>query len=330
MKTLAFFNNKGGVGKTTLVYHLAWIYADMGIDVVLFDLDPQANLTSVILSAESLEDIWTTEPPKSIWGAILPLVEGTGDIQEPDIITIDDHLSIVPGDLSLSFFEDDLSKEWPSCMGGNIRSFRVIASFYLLMYKACRKTRAELVLIDVGPNLGAITRSAIISSDYFVIPMAPDLFSLLGLRSLGPRMMKWRGDWRNRLIEYDKELKGKIQDPLPSGGIKPIGYILMQHAIRGGQLTQAYERWADKIPDYYAKFISQQGDQNEHIDGSDPNCLATIKHYRSLMPMAHEARKPIFKLLPADGAIGAHQSAAQAAKDDFKALGLEIGRRIGL
>ena len=37
MKTIAFFNNKGGVGKTTLVYHLAWMYAD---------LDPQANLTA--------------------------------------------------------------------------------------------------------------------------------------------------------------------------------------------------------------------------------------------------------------------------------------------
>lgn len=49
MKTIAFFNNKGGVGKTSLVYHLAWMYADLGLSVVAADLDPQANLTSMLL-----------------------------------------------------------------------------------------------------------------------------------------------------------------------------------------------------------------------------------------------------------------------------------------
>ena len=49
MKTIAFFNNKGGVGKTTLVYHLAWMYAELGFSVVAADLDPQANLSAVFL-----------------------------------------------------------------------------------------------------------------------------------------------------------------------------------------------------------------------------------------------------------------------------------------
>ena len=43
---IAFFNNKGGVGKTSLVYHLSWMYADMGLKVLAADLDPQANLTA--------------------------------------------------------------------------------------------------------------------------------------------------------------------------------------------------------------------------------------------------------------------------------------------
>ena len=58
MKTLAFFNNKGGVGKTTLVYHLAWMFAELGLSVLAADLDPQANLTSMFLSEDELEDIW--------------------------------------------------------------------------------------------------------------------------------------------------------------------------------------------------------------------------------------------------------------------------------
>ena len=57
MKTIAFFNNKGGVGKTSLVYHLGWMYADLGLSVVAADLDPQANLTSMFLSDERLEEL---------------------------------------------------------------------------------------------------------------------------------------------------------------------------------------------------------------------------------------------------------------------------------
>lgn len=56
MRTIAFFNNKGGVGKTTLVYHLAWMYADMGVSVVVADLDPQANLTAMCLNEERLKN----------------------------------------------------------------------------------------------------------------------------------------------------------------------------------------------------------------------------------------------------------------------------------
>ena len=58
MKTIAFFNNKGGVGKTSMVYHLAWMYARLGVNVLAADLDPQANLTSMFLDDEELEPLW--------------------------------------------------------------------------------------------------------------------------------------------------------------------------------------------------------------------------------------------------------------------------------
>ena len=43
MKTIAFFNNKGGVGKTSLVFHLAWMFSELDYRVVAADFDPQAN-----------------------------------------------------------------------------------------------------------------------------------------------------------------------------------------------------------------------------------------------------------------------------------------------
>jgi len=56
MRTIAFFNNKGGVGKTTLVYHVAWMLAELGHKVLAADLDPQANLTSMFLDEDQLEE----------------------------------------------------------------------------------------------------------------------------------------------------------------------------------------------------------------------------------------------------------------------------------
>ena len=53
---------------------------------------------------------------------------------------------------------------------------------------------------------------------------------------------------------------------------------------------------------------------------ADHECLATLKHYRSLMPMAQEARKPVFHLRASDGAIGAHARAVASAYQDFSTL----------
>ena len=110
MKTIAFFNNKGGVGKTTLVYHLAWMYADLGVSVVAADLDPQANLSAMFLSEERLEELWPDgDHPKSILGTISPILRGLGDIAEPHVEKINRDLGLLVGDLGLSRFEAKLS-----------------------------------------------------------------------------------------------------------------------------------------------------------------------------------------------------------------------------
>ncbi len=62
MKTIAFFNNRGGVGKRSLVYHLAWMYSELGLRVLAADLDPQALGKGRMEVSGSLwrKDPWTT------------------------------------------------------------------------------------------------------------------------------------------------------------------------------------------------------------------------------------------------------------------------------
>ena len=78
VKTVAFFNNKGGVGQTSLVYHLAWMFAEQGRRVIAADLDPQANLSGMFLTGETMEEMASDPARKTINVDIAPLFDGTG------------------------------------------------------------------------------------------------------------------------------------------------------------------------------------------------------------------------------------------------------------
>lgn len=328
MKTIAFFNNKGGVGKTSLVYHLSLMYADLGIRVVAADLDPQANLTSMFLDEERLEELWPDDDhPETMLGIIKPILKGTGDIvSEPHVEDISDNVGLLVGDLGLSIFEDKLSDAWPRCHDGDESAFRIISAFFRIMARAAELRQADVVLIDVGPNLGAINRAAIIASQYVTIPLAPDLFSLQGLKNLGPALRRWRQEWSARL--------SKNPDPslyLPKGEMSPAGYVILQHAMRMDRPVKAYGRWMDRIPRVYRESVLDKKTDSDIPDvKKDPACLYMLKHYRSLMPLAMEARTPMFFLKPADGAIGAHQSAVYDCYEDFKKLAISIAQQCAI
>ncbi len=323
---IAFFNNKGGVGKTSLVYHLSWMYANLGLRVVSADLDPQANLTAAFLDEDRLEQLWPQgEHPDTVFGSVHPLLRGIGDIADPHLEDIEDKLSLLVGDLSLSGFEDQLSEVWPKCMDRDERAFRVTSSFWRIMQKAAEIHRANVILMDLGPNLGAINRSALIAANYIVIPLSPDLFSLQGLRNLGPKLWRWREEWRERL-----EKNPVLGLKLPDGRMQPIGYIVLQHSERLDRPVKAYNRWIARIPEVYRNDVLKEPGGGTMRIKADPFCLSLLKHYRSLMPMAQEAKKPIFHLKPADGAIGTHYRAVQDAYRDFEILAREIAKRSGV
>ena len=164
-RVLTFFNNKGGVGTTSLVYHVAWMMSELDYPVLVVDLDPQADLTAAFLDENALEELWDEQDSssaKTIYQCVEPLTK-VGDIREPRLHRLTDRLHLLPGDLALSGFEDLLSTEWPNCLGTRnlYRSFRVITAFWQVMQASAERCGAEMVLVDVGPSLGAINRSAL-------------------------------------------------------------------------------------------------------------------------------------------------------------------------
>ncbi len=324
--TLTFFNNKGGVGKTSLVYHVAWMLSELDHVVLAVDLDPQANLTAAFLDEDDLVGLWegSTQAATTIHRCVEPLTK-VGDIRKPLLRRVSDRLYLLPGDLALSDFEDLLSKEWPDCLGSApYRSFRSITSFWQVIRMGIEEAEADIVLVDVGPSLGAINRSALIATDFVVVPLGADLFSLQGLRNLGPALRRWRSEWTMRRNHWQSP-----EFALPVGDMRPIGYLMQQHGVRLSRPVRAYDRWFRRMPaEYVRSVLNDPSGTDDLTPENDPNLVATIKHFRSLIALAQEARKPIFSLTPADGAMGAHSVAANAAYADFKQLAEELLRRM--
>jgi chromosome partitioning protein len=316
MKTIAFFNNKGGVGKTTLVYHFTYMLAELGYKCLAIDLDPQTNLTSMFLSDERLQEIYDNENSRpTILECINPLNRGVGDIQSAHIENITQNIGLIAGDLELSLFEDKLSSSWNNCLSRDEAAFRIVSSFYRVIAEANQRFEADYNIIDIGPNFGAINRATLISADYVVVPMAADLFSLQGLKNLGNRLENWHSEWDDRLNRNPAPTL-----ILPSGKMKPLGYVVMQHGIKESRPVKSYLRWANRIPQVFKEFVLEETPSENITVEQDENCIALLKHYHSLIPMAMEARKPIFLLKPSEGAIGAHLGAVRNAYTDFRLL----------
>ena len=324
MTTIAFFNNKGGVGKTTLVYHLAHMWVELGRRVLMVDLDPQSNLTAMCLSEEKLETLWGPEatPGLTVLGCVDPILRGLGDITDPHTEGLRSGLALVPGDLGLSRFEDRLSDAWPRAMDCDEAAFRTLSSFHRLTRRAASQHEADLTLLDVGPNLGAINRAALLAAEYVVTPLAPDLFSMQGLRNLGPTLIDWRQSWQDRLA------RNPAPDlDLPTGSVQPVGYLIMQSGMRLSRPVKAYDRWVRRMPGVYHQQLVRDGRTPTSTD-ADPYCLGIMRHYQSLMPLAQDAQKPMFMLKPADGAIGAHTQAVGRCRSEFEAVAKAIGQRV--
>lgn len=325
-KTIAFFNNKAGVGKTTLTYHVAWMFHHLGARVVVADLDPQANLTSAFLEDQSIEQLWSDSPAQTIFGSLAPLNERLGDFVPAHVEDIDG-LGLIPGDLALSQFEDRLALAWPACLDDNPGNagdaFRVTSALFRLINQAAQARRADVILLDVGPNLGALNRAALVAADTLVVPLAADPFSLRGLRNLGPTLKEWRGGWQTR---RQRPHASQVA-PLPSGTMEPLGYVVLQHAAKtANEPARAYHRWIERFPKAFHEELL--GDTEP--TGEDPYRLSLLRHFRSLLPLSLEARKPVFDLKAADGAIGSHATTAKEAYASFESLARAIAQRAGI
>lgn len=317
-KVISIFNNKGGVGKTTYMYHVAHLLAERGAKVLMVDCDSQCNLTAYSLADSDVKAAWSTDG-NSIYRAIEPVYQTVGDVKRHPpsrVLNARGDLFIVPGDLRLSNFEDRLGDTWNSAKGGSEPDVRAQSAIHRYILWAAEEVGADLVLIDLGPNLGALNRAVLASSDYFLTPVAPDLFSIQGTENLGRKLVAWRQDWDQVSQAWSND-----QVPIPRGRPTYLGYVIQQHNIRSNAagMTAGWSIYGNELLSAIQHNIVEALDPLEQvIHWDDGNwLLGKIPNLHSLVPYSMNKKKPIFYCTSSDGLNGAHITKAKDSAQHF-------------
>lgn len=308
MNVLAFFNNKGGVGKTTLSCNYAH-YAAVSDDkkVLMIDLDPQANATQLVLSDESWVSLYENRPDsesKTILKAFSHILEGDSSVDRDLHIQTSDtfQIDVLAGHPSLSKVEDLLSRAW-----GDLRSSQIGgARSSNWLYTLTRSLDYDLIILDMGPSLGALNRSALIGSDKFATPVAADLFSLYALDNIGSWIDSWAkqyNDSMSRLLEENEGSESLGRLPKEADIVNGyLGYTVQQYVAKsqGGEIrkTKAYDTYKDQIPERAESLRRGSG-----LTSADIN-LGIVPNMFAMIPMAQTSHKPIAKLTKEDGLRG--------------------------
>lgn len=316
-KSICLFNNKGGVGKTTFLYHIAYRLAEKGKRVLMVDCDSQCNLTAYALTDEQIEACWAPEG-NSIYRMIEPVDRTIGDIQDRDPTELSERLFLVPGDLDLSRFEDRLGDTWNSAKGGSEPALRAQAAIYRVIRKATERCKAEIVLVDLGPNLGATNRAVLSGSDLIIIPVAPDLFSIRGTENLGSKLVTWRQEWD----QCNREWKGELE--IPKGQPQFLGYVVQQHNLRNNAagMTRGWQLFGNRLHlAIYENLVQRLSPLGQVYNTPSGNIdLGQIPNLHSLIPYSQEARKPVFHCTSGDGLRGAHIEKARESRELFEPI----------
>ncbi|BCJ67570.1 ParA family protein [Polymorphospora rubra] len=324
MKTIAFYNHKGGVGKTTLLFNMGLALTRQGNKVLFVDGDAQANLTSISLRDEQIDRAY--REGRTIYHGLAPLVEGTGDIAHIRPLKIRNLAWVLPGHIRLSVFEEIAPEGWIGALAANPRGYRVSTAVQRLMKQVAESVDADYILLDLGPNVGAFNRAAILGADGFVIPMAPDLFSLTALPSVGESVSRWVEEWKIALGASTRRPLSLGFD-LPIGQPSPLGYISQQFAVYREQPAEAYRKWISQIPGEYQSGVVEALKSVGVACPSGEGQIGEVRNLSSLIPMAQRNRSAVFELSGSE-ARGAQFTRAKDTLELFTDLAVKMVDRL--
>lgn len=311
MKSICVFNNKGGVGKTTLLCNLAaYLSIRKQKKILVVDADPQCNATAYLFKEDVLDKLYSTQKEmETINQLITSLKKAKGYSDVPIKKSPGFCVDVVPGDPRFSLAEDFLAKDWFDATNGEERGLKTTLLFHALLNWA-KAEKYDFVFFDMGPSLGAINRTVLLSCDYFLVPMSSDIFSLRGLQNIEVSVSNWKKGLERGLSAYEETSDEEFELIEGIGFIPPsirfLGYVTQQYTAKTvagkKQPVDAYERIIKKIDPAVKKHLVDSINGGQEMNYK----LGEVPYFNSLVPMAQTSSKPIFALKGPDGIVGAH------------------------
>ncbi|MFC5820257.1 ParA family protein [Nonomuraea harbinensis] len=310
-KTIAMFNNKGGVSKTTTCFNLGWMLAQRGKTVIMVDADPQCNLTGMVLDlteTDALEDFYRKYPDRNLRDALDPAFQSRPRPLKPvQCIEVPNRegLFLIPGHVGLA--EDEVSLGVAQQLSESIQALKNLpGSFSHLFQITAERYNADYVLIDLSPGLGSINQNLVATADFFIVPASPDVFSVMALDSLARVIPKWVR-WAERAAELDALAKADYKFPKPN--LKFLGVIIQRYRLKNNAPTIAFQKYFDAldsaIDNTLVPALAQAGvmlseDSYANADLEASHRLASIPDFNALIANSQQTRKPVFSLTRED------------------------------
>jgi cellulose biosynthesis protein BcsQ len=337
-KTIALFNHKGGVSKTTTTFNLGWMLAEKGKRVVLIDTDPQCNLTGLILG-EALDEFYAANPNRNIHAALAPaFLSQPREIAAVDCVDVDGRpgLLLLPGHVNLSEYEVTLGIAQE--LAGSLPALKNLpGAFNYLLNKVAEANNADFVLVDMSPSLGSLNQNVLASSDGFLVPTSPDYFSLMAIDSLSTVLPRW-AEWARRA--HASEALRTAAYPFREFRLKFLGTIVQKFRPRLGGATVGFQKWINNVnaavkdklfPQLEAHHLTLL-DQYYRDAGNSPvdsYCLAQIPDFNTLAATSQSHKTPVFALTDAMfGHVGTVLEQDRAKRDQFHGLFSQLADRV--
>jgi cellulose biosynthesis protein BcsQ len=320
-KRLVVFNHKGGVGKTTLTVNIADALADAGKRVLLVDSDPQCSLSSYLVEAQVLDDLLDrsdSEAGATLWSAVKPIVEATGDVKPIDAVERRPNVFLLYGDLRLADFEQELGQFWMEALQRKLKGYRGTTALSQIVNEVATRHNIDYVFYDCGPNVGPLNRVILLDCDHFIIPAALDEFSIRALKTLGITLETWIRTWQT------------IVDLAPDsvylfpGKPKFFGYIIQRFRVYAGQISAGQANWLPKFERrIYGDVVSllRKIDPSLASESLQDNMLGRVKDFASLASLSQAQGVAL------DKAEGGSPDQKEIARETFAQIAKKIIER---
>jgi len=307
--TISLFNHKGGVSKTTTTFNLGWMLAEKGYRVVMIDTDPQCNLSGLVLDYDSsteFDEFYKDHPTANIKSALAPAFESQPrPIEACECVEVKGRpgLFLVPGHVNLSEYEITLGIAQE--LSGSIQALKNLpGAFHYFLQKIAEAQNADYILIDMSPSLGAMNQNFLMSSDCFIVPAAPDYFSVMAVDSLATILPKWI-EWAKKAAALDTLKTANY--PFPECKVKFIGTVIQRYRPRKNKPTVGFQDWINQInsrvrdrlfpilKNHGATFLAESY-ESAGIKEEKGFCIAEISDFNSLITASQNHQTPVFAL----------------------------------